>query len=265
MNMEKAKVVILCGGRGTRLHEETEFRPKPMVLIGNRPILWHIMKTYSYYGYKDFILCLGYKGYMIKEYFLNYELINNDFTIELGGSGKVEVHSSHPEHDWRVTLADTGINSMTGARIKKIERYVDSNIFMITYGDAVTDLNIKKLVSFHKAHGRIATVTGVSPSSRFGELVVKNNQVVEFSEKPQTKEGLINGGFFVCDRRLFEYVSEDEDCIFERQPLERLAREEKLMVYVHKGFWQCMDTYRDMQVLNSYWDSDNPPWKFWED
>jgi len=257
------KVVILCGGRGTRLKEETEFRPKPLVRIGNKPVLWHIMKIYAHYGFKDFILCLGYKGDMIKEYFLNYGIMNSDFTIQLGNRNNIQFHSNHQEEDWSVTLADTGEKAETGARIKRIEKYIDSDLFMVTYGDGVANLNIKELLKFHKAHRKIGTMTGVHPSSRFGELVIKDNRVVEFNEKPQVKEGLINGGFFVFNKEFFNYLKEDDNCYLERQPLEKLAKEGELMVYPLDGFWQCVDTYRELEVLNNLWKFPNPPWKVW--
>ena len=257
------KVVILCGGRGTRLKEETEFRPKPLVRIGNKPVLWHIMKIYAHYGFKDFILCLGYKGDMIKEYFLNYEITNNDFTIQLGNRNNIKFHNSHQEKDWSVTLADTGEEAQTGARIKRIEKYIDSDLFMVTYGDGVANLNIKELLKFHQAHKKIGTMTGVHPSSRFGELVIKDNQVLQFNEKPQVKEGLINGGFFVFNKEFFNYLKENDNCYLERQPLEKLAKESELMVYPLDGFWQCVDTYRELELLNNLWKSPNPPWKVW--
>jgi len=257
------KVVILCGGRGTRLKEETEFKPKPLVEIGDRPILWHIMKIYAHYGFSDFILCLGYKGDMIKEYFLNYEAMSNDFTVHLGSHNRIDFHSKHTEHGWKVTLADTGEEAQTGARIKKIEKYLDREPFMVTYGDGVADINMKKLLDFHRGHGLIGTVTGVHPSSRFGELVVTDNNVVDFNEKPQVKRGLINGGFFVFEKEFLNYLSEDNGCYLEREPLERLTSEEKLMAYVHDGFWQSVDTYRELELLNASWRSANPPWKVW--
>ena len=261
---QNMKVVILCGGLGTRLKEETDYRPKPMVEIDRKPVLWHIMKIYSAYGFKDFILCLGYKGELIKNYFYNYEILNNDFTVELGNYKHIEIHSSHGEKGWRVTLADTGKNAMTGARVKRIERYIDGDLFMLTYGDGVADIDIKKLLEFHKSHGKIGTVTGVHPSSRFGELVVESDKVKEFSEKPQIKEGFINGGFFVFNKEFFEYLKDDDDCTLEGEPLERLASDGELMIYKHKGFWQCMDTYRDMTLLNNIWKTQSP-WKVWKE
>jgi len=257
------KVVILCGGRGTRLREETEYRPKPMVAIGGRPILWHIMKIYAYYGFKDFIICLGYKGNMIKEYFLNYEAMNNDFTIQLGNYSNIQFHSNHQERDWCVTLADTGEEAQTGARVKRIEKYIDGDLFMLTYGDGVANINIKELVEYHKSHGKIGTMTGVHPSSRFGELVIKDNKICVFNEKPQVKEGLINGGFFVFNKEFLKYLKEDDNCYLEKEPLESLAADGELMVYPHDGFWQCVDTYRELELLNNLWKSRNPPWKVW--
>jgi len=263
--MEKIKVVILCGGMGTRLREETEYKPKPMVEIGGKPILWHIMKIYAHQGFKDFILCLGYKGEMIKSYFYNYEILNNDFTIELGNYKRIEIHSNHKEKGWRVTLADTGERALKGARIKRIEKYVSGDLFMLTYGDGVADINLHELLAFHKSHGRIGTVTGVRPPSRFGEMMIKDNRVVAFTEKPQVSEGLINGGFFIFNRKIFDYLSDDDNCDFEVGPLERLAKDGELMVYEHKGEWACMDTYRDMLYLNKLWESGKAFWRIWGD
>ena len=257
------KVVILCGGRGTRIKEETEFRPKPLVEIGGRPILWHIMKIYAHYGFKDFILCLGYKGNMIKDYFLRYEAMNNDFTIRLGKCNSIQFHSNHQECDWNVTLVNTGEEAQTGARIKRIEKYIDSDLFMVTYGDGVANINLEELLEFHKSHNKTGTVTGVHPSSRFGDLVIKDRQVVEFSEKPQVKRGFINGGFFIFNKRFFNYLTEDSNCYLEKEPLEGLSTKKELMVYIHDGFWQCVDTYRELELLNSLWRSPNPPWKVW--
>lgn len=257
------KVVILCGGRGTRLREETEIRPKPLVEIGGKPILWHIMKIYAYYGFNDFILSLGYKGEMIKDYFLNYEMRNNDFTISLSNRGNIEFHTNHQEKDWKVTLIDTGLNAQTGTRIKRAEKYIDEDLFMVTYGDGVGNINIEKLLKFHKSHKRIGTVTAVRPSSRFGELAIKGSAVKEFSEKPQTKQGFINGGFFVFDKNFFNYLSNEDDCFLERKPLEKLAKDNQLSVYLHRDFWQCMDTQREVGILNKLWESKNPPWKVW--
>lgn len=258
------KVIILCGGLGTRLREETEFRPKPMVKIGSKPILWHIMKIYAHYGFKDFILCLGYKGEVIKEYFYNYDILNNDFTTELGNHKNIEIHSTPDEKGWRVTLVDTGPKTLKGARIKKIQKYVDEDTFMLTYGDAVANINLNELLAFHKMHGRIGTVTGVRPPSRFGELVPKNNHVVSFTEKPQVSNGLINGGFFVFNRKIFDYLSDDENCDLEIGPLEKLAKDGELLVYEHKGNWTCMDTYRETEYLNELWHNLKAFWKIWD-
>jgi len=257
------KVVILCGGIGTRLKEETEFKPKPIVKIGNRPILWHIMKIYAHYGYKDFILCLGYKGEMIKEYFYNYEVMNNDFTLTLGKSNSLKVYHSHEEEGWNVTLVDTGDKALKGARLKRIEKYVDGEIFMVTYGDGVANIDINTLLNFHKSHGKLATVTGVNPLARFGELKVKGHQVISFFEKPQESGNLINGGFFVFNRRIFDYLEDRNDCDLEYGPLEKIATEGQLMVYKHNKFWACMDTIRDMEYLNKLWNESRAEWKVW--
>jgi glucose-1-phosphate cytidylyltransferase len=260
---ENIKVVILCGGRGTRMEEETELKPKPMVEIGGKPILWHIMKIYAHYGFNEFILCLGYKGEVIKEYFINYEIMNGDFTLELG-SNRIYFHNRSKEREWKITFADTGEKAQTGARVKRIEKYIKEDLFMLTYGDGVADINIKDLVEFHRSHGKIGTVTGVHPSSRFGELEIEGNKVIKFGEKPQVKAGFINGGFFVFKREFFKYLREEDDCYLEREPLERLAEEGELNVYLHEGFWQCMDTKRELDILNKLWMSNNAPWRVWE-
>lgn len=263
--MKNIKVVILCGGRGTRLREETEVRPKPLVEVGNRPILWHIMKTYSYYGFKDFVLCLGYKGDLIKDYFLNYEAMNNDFTISLGNRNMVTFHNSHFEKDWNVTLVNTGDRTQTGGRIKKIEEYVDGETFMVTYGDGVGNINIKDLLEFHKKNETVGTLTGVHPASRFGELLVKGKNIVRFNEKPLVSEGFVNGGYFVFKKKFFSYLSSDDDCALEADPLEKLAACGQLNVYKHEGFWQCMDTQRELDILNDLWKKDKAYWKVWKD
>lgn len=264
--MKDVQTVILAGGFGTRLREQTEFIPKPMVSIGTKPILWHIMKIYSHYGYKRFVICLGYKGEIIKEYFFHYRIRNSDFTIHLGNKEKeyVHIHDKHNKDDWEVTLTDTGLRAMTGARIKRIERYIDTDIFFVTYGDGVANIDLNKLMDFHLSHGKLATITGVRPPSRFGELITDDKRVVEFSEKPQVGSSLINGGFFVFNRGVFSYLSEDDQCTLERTPLERLAKDGELMVYQHTDFWQCMDTLRDLNLLNEYWKSGDAPWKTWE-
>ncbi len=257
------KVVLLCGGMGTRLREETEFRPKPMVEIGRKPILWHIMKIYSSQGFKEFILCLGYKGEMIKEYFLNFELMNSDFTISYGNKSNIEMHNSYSKEDWKVSLVDTGLYTMSGSRIKKIAPYLDGDVFMMTYGDGVADINIQKLLAFHMSHGKKATVTGVKPLARFGELTTVGSQVMQFSEKSQIREGYINGGFFVFNRKVLEYIDEGDDCNFERGPMERLAEDGQLMVFFHDGYWHCMDTFRDLTLLQEEWEKSRPAWKIW--
>lgn len=254
------KVVILCGGMGTRLREETEFKPKPMLEIGDKPILWHIMKTYSFYGFEDFVLCLGYKGEMIKDYFYHYKMRNNDYSINLG-SGDIRILNSHEENNWNVILANTGPYTMTGARIKKIEKYVEDDIFMVTYGDGVTDLNINELLKYHQKHGKIGTVTGVHPPSRYGELRLEDDRVISFDEKPDTGVAPISGGYFVFNKEMFDYLDDNESCVLEREPLSNLARDGQLKVYNHRGFWQCMDTYRDMMFLNDLWKSDSAPWR----
>ncbi len=260
---KKVKVVILCGGKGTRLREETELKPKPLIEIGHRPILWHIMKSYAYFGFTDFVLCVGYKGSMIKDYFLNYEAMNNDFTVCLGQKNKIKFHTNHRECGWNVTVVDTGDDTQTGARVKKVEKYIDTDTFMLTYGDGVCDVNIKELLKFHQQQNKIGTVTGVHPSSRFGELIIEGKSVKDFSEKPQTTKGFINGGFFVFEKKFFDYLDSEENCLLERQPLEDLANDKQLSVYLHEGFWQCMDTRREMDMLNKMWEDNKAPWKRW--
>lgn len=257
------KVVILCGGFGTRLREETEFRPKPMVNIGEKPILWHIMKYYSQFGFQDFTLALGYKGEMIKNYFCHYELMNNDVTIALGQPENICIHHSHDEAGWKITLADTGERALKGARLKKIERYITDETFMMTYGDGLADLDIKALLAFHKAHGKLATVTGINPASRFGEFKIDDEKVTSFTEKPRNGDDYVNAGFFVFNRPIFDYLSTDELCDLEMGALERIAKEGQLMVYKHRGFWACMDTLRDTEYLNSLWDNNQAKWKIW--
>lgn len=255
------KVVILCGGLGTRLREETEFRPKPMVEIGGRPILWHIMKSYAHYGYNDFVLCLGYKGDSIRDYFFNYEIRNRDVTITLGSS-HLEIHNDHPEVGWRITLAETGEKTLTGGRLKQAATYLNDDLFMATYGDGVADIDIKGLVAFHEQHGKLSTVTAVHPASRFGELAIESGIVKVFREKPQVHEGWINGGFFVFQREVLDLISGDEESL-EGGLLTKLASMKELAVYQHPGFWQCMDTYREMELLNELWRSNKAPWAVW--
>jgi glucose-1-phosphate cytidylyltransferase len=256
------KVVMLCGGLGTRLREETEFRPKPMVEIGGRPILWHIMKLYAHYGYQDFVLCLGYRGNMIKEYFLNYEAMNNDFTICLGRESRIQFNGLHAEQDFRVTLVDTGMDSMTGGRIKRIQKYVEDGPFMVTYGDGLADLDISRLVAFHRSHGKLATVTTVRPVSRFGSVALDHeDDVTRFLEKPRS-DGWISSGFFVFEPEVFSYLGGD-DCMLEREPLGNLAAGGQLKAFRHNGFFYAMDTYREYQHLNQLWSSGHAPWKLW--
>lgn len=260
------KAIILCGGQGTRLREHTEVRPKPMVEIGGKPIVWHIMKLYAFHGVKDFILCLGYKAHVIKDYFLNYRAMNCDFTVTLGDKGGIRLHDDADDReDWNVTLADTGEDTMTGARVLRAARYLDDadDTFMVTYGDGLSDVNVRAVLEFHKSHGGCATITGVRPPSRFGELETEGNRVVAFSEKPQIGQGLINGGFLCLNRRFLKYLTADAGCMLERQPLEACARDGELRVFEHPGFWQCMDTYRDWQSLEAQWSSGNAPWNVW--
>ncbi|MFZ9090005.1 MAG: glucose-1-phosphate cytidylyltransferase [Planctomycetaceae bacterium] len=258
------KAMILCGGQGTRMREETEYRPKPLVDIGGRPILWHIMKIYAHYGIRDFILCLGYRGSMIKEYFLQYEAINNDFTIPLGATGEIEFHGTHSEQGIRVTLADTGLHSMTGGRVQKAARYIDDDTFLLTYGDGVADIDISALIEFHHSHGKLATMTAMQPVSRFGLLdVAESGSVRSFVEKPQT-EDWASAGFFVLNRKVVEYLDGPE-CVFEQAPLQRLAADGQLMAYRHRGYFFAMDTYREYQYLNKVWDQGEAPWKVWDE
>lgn len=261
------EVVLLCGGLGTRLREETEFRPKPMVNIGSRPILWHIMKIFATQGHTDFVLALGYKGEMIKDYFLNYEAMNNDITLELGRAASTQLHSCHEECGWKITLASTGEKALKGARLKKVEKYVTGDTFLLTYGDGVANVDLDRLVAFHKAHGKMVTLSGVNPASRFGELKLDGDRVARFHEKPegpgQGQDKYINGGYMVMNRAIFDRVTEDDFCDLEYGPLERLAEEGDLMVYRHHGFWSCMDTLRDTEYLNKLWAEGRAGWKIW--
>ena len=258
------KTIILCGGLGTRLREETEYRPKPMVEIGGRPILWHIMKLYAHYGLTEFVLCLGYKGDLIKEYFLNYEAMNNDFSMQLGNASKISVHSSHDEQHFHVTLADTGDDALTGTRIKRVEQYIDDDQFLVTYGDGLSDVNLEKLLQFHASHGKLATVTTVQPQSRFGVLDIDAEQRVNgFIEKPKM-DSWINAGFFVFNKEVFNYINNDPTCALEQEPLRTLAHDGQLMAYRHDGFFYAMDTYREYLHLNELWDSGVSPWAVWK-
>jgi len=259
------KVVILCGGQGTRIRDVADNIPKPMIPVGGLPILWHIMKYYAHYGHKEFVLCLGYKAGVIKEFFLNYEAMTRDFTVQLG-EGIKEYHSVHAESDWSVTLADTGLETMTGGRVSRIRKFIgDDDNFLLTYGDGLGDIDIEKSIAFHRSHGRILTVTGVRPPGRFGEIVGDTSGLVtEFNEKPQATGGLISGGFFVCRKELFSYLENRESLVFEAEPIRQLVRDEELMVYQHAGFWQPMDTYRDYSLLNGMIERGNAPWRVWE-
>ena len=255
------KVIILAGGYGTRLGNITEAIPKPMVKIGNKPILWHIMKIYASYGYKDFILSLGYKAEIIKEYFYNYNAYSNDYTIDLG-SKEITKLRNHDESDWSVTLVDTGIDTLKGARVKRIEEHLD-DVNMLTYGDGVADIDIEKLVKLHNSHDKIVTISGVHPPARFGEIIEENGRLISFEEKPQTSIGLINGGFMVFDKKLLQYLNTNEKCDLEYGPFDVLAKEEQIMVYKHTGKWECVDTERDLKHLNKLWDDKNAFWKNW--
>jgi len=257
------KTVILAGGFGTRLSEETKQIPKPMVFIGDRPIIWHIMKSYSQYGYNDFIICLGYKGYVLKEWFANYFLHNNDITIDVR-KNIVEIHHDISE-PWKVTLVETGLHSQTGSRIKQIQKYVGNERFMLTYGDGVSDVNIEDLVSYHKENGKILTVTAFKPIGRFGSLNIdENGSVNSFTEKPAGDGIWINAGFFVCEPELFTYLPDDNSCIFEKEPMETLAQNGKMQAFKHSGFWRPMDTLRDNFELNDMWNKGQAPWKIWK-
>jgi glucose-1-phosphate cytidylyltransferase len=259
------KTVILCGGYGTRIRDVAENIPKPMIPVGEIPILWHIMKYYANWGHKDFVLCLGYQSYVIKDFFLNYKTRISDFTLNLDGKSSIKYHNMLEEADWNVTFAETGINSMTGARVKKIQKYVDDEDFMLTYGDGLGDIDLKKLLAFHKSHGKILTVTGVRPAGRFGELLSdKKGKVVEFNEKPQSGAGVISGGFFVCKKEIFKYLNNKEDLVLEKEPMINLVKDKQMMVYKHDGFWQPMDTYREYKLLNELYYKGEAPWVIWK-
>ena len=257
------KVVIFAGGKGTRISEESHLRPKPMIEVGGKPILWHIMKMYESYGHNEFIICLGYKGYMIKEYFLNYYFHNADVTVNLENN-EVEVHKNKAE-SFKVTLVDTGLETMTGGRLKRVQQYVGNEEFMLTYGDGVCDVNMEEQLKFHREHGKLATMTIVQPGSRFGMLDIDNDNVVRsFTEKPKEDGAWINGGFFILKPEIFNYLHDDaDDIMWERQPLEDITADGQLTAYKHSGFWKCMDTLRDNQDLNRMWNVD-PRWKTWE-
>lgn len=256
------KTIILAGGVGTRLAEETEIRPKPMVEIGHRPILWHILKIYAHHGYNDFLIALGYKGEHIKRYMADYASLSTNLTVDLG-KGTIEAHAQDGDiEDWRVALIDTGRHTETGGRMLKLAPYVEDDTFMMTFGDGVSDVDIHNLVSFHRSHGKLATLTAVRPPARFGHVELEGNSVAVFSEKPQVGEGWINGGFFVLEPGVLDYI-DGEETHFQKEPLERLAEDGQLMAYQHTSFWQCMDTLRDRILLQQLWDSDEAPWKVW--
>lgn len=257
------KVVILAGGLGTRISEESHLKPKPMIGIGDRPILWHIMKIYSAQGFNDFIICLGYKQYIVKEFFADYFLHTSDITFDLA-KNEMTVHKNTSE-PWRVTLVDTGLNTMTGGRIKRVKDYIGNEPFMLTYGDGVANVDLNKLLAFHKSNGKIGTITAINLAQRFGVLdISEENKVLAFREKQDSDKSVINGGFMVMNPEIFDYIDGDET-VFEQKPLETLAAQGSLMAYPHQGFWQCMDTQRDKQYLEKLWESGNAPWKIWED
>ena len=261
------KVVILCGGKGTRLRdlrEETEFSPKPLVPIGPMPVLWHIMKTYSHYGFKDFILCLGYKGEMIKDYFLNFEEMTNDFTLDLRSKNKrVVYHKKESLENWRITFVDTGAEAQTGARVYRIRDFVkDDKEFLLTYSDGVADIDMRKLLSYHREKNKILTVSGVRTASAFGLIEHKNGLVKTFREKPKTQD-VISGGVFVCKNAIFTYLEDDDRCVFEDKPMKRLAEQSQLALYQHEGFWSCMDTRKHVDELNRIWQTGKVPWRVW--
>lgn len=260
MNM---KTVILCGGYGTRIRDVSENIPKPMIPIGDRPILWHIMKYYAQFGYKNFVLCAGYKGQVIKDFFFNYEMHTKDFQISLGGKKPIIYLGTTDEDDWEVSVCNTGLNTMTGARIKKIQSMITDDDFFLTYGDGLGDVDLDKLLDFHKSHKKVLTVTGVRPPGRFGEITSENGLVRSFNEKPQVTGGMISGGFFVANRRIFNYLNDDEGLVFEEGPIKKLINDEELMVFRHDGFWQPMDTHREFLLLNSLLKGGGAPWVKW--
>ncbi|MCL1984504.1 MAG: glucose-1-phosphate cytidylyltransferase [Methanomassiliicoccaceae archaeon] len=256
------KAVILAGGLGTRISEESHLRPKPMIEIGGQPILWHIMKIYSHYGVNDFIICAGYKQYVIKEYFADYFLHCSDITFDFSDDGKTQIHSNVSE-PWKVTVVDTGLETMTGGRIKRIQKYVGNETFMLTYGDGVADLNIKELLAFHKKCGKYATLAAVRPDGRFGMLDLKGNTVSSFKEKAVEDAGWVNGGFMILEPEVFDYIKDGDKTVFEKGPLENLSAEGQLAAFKHPGFWQCMDTLRDKERLEELWKTEKAPWKLW--
>jgi glucose-1-phosphate cytidylyltransferase len=260
------KVVILCGGRGTRIRDVSDVIPKPLLPIGQQPILWHIMKIYAHYGLKDFVLCLGYNGWKIKEYFLNFHAMTRDFTVTLDGTSSVQFHSESEVVDWNVTLVDTGDLAMTGARLWNVRKYLkDEDEFCLTYGDGVADIDIAASIAFHRAQGKVATIAGVHPASRFGEIVLDGDAVTHFNEKPNIREGRINGGFMVFDgRRVWDYLWPEESLSLETEPLPAMAKDGQMASFRHDGFWQCMDTAREFKLLNDIWHDGKAPWKVWD-
>jgi glucose-1-phosphate cytidylyltransferase len=256
------KVTILAGGAGTRLAEETTTKPKPMVEIGGRPILWHIMKHYSHYGYNEFVIALGYKGEYIKKYLIDYYSLHSNLTVKTR-NGDVQMHESESHPDWTVNLIDTGLETLTGGRIKRLAPYLSNGTFMLTWGDGVSDVDLHALLKFHQSHGKLATLTAVRPTARYGHLELDGNVVKEFSEKPQTSEGWINGAFFVLEPGVFDYI-EGDHTQWEKEPMEQLAKDGQLMAYRHTGFWQCMDTLREKHILNKMWHSGKAPWRIWD-
>jgi glucose-1-phosphate cytidylyltransferase len=264
-SIEEIPVVILAGGMGTRLREETERVPKPLVEIGEKPILWHIMKIYGHHGFRRFVLCLGYKSWQIKEFFLRYREQVSDFTIAMNHEHRPVFHDGHADEDWTVTCAETGLKTATGARLWRVRDYVTTDTFMFTYGDGIGNVDVRALLDFHFQEGRIGTVTGVHPTSRYGEMRVADRRAVEFNEKPTMPEGFVSGGFFVFQREFFEYLNDDPDLFFEHAPLQNLARDGELAVFPHEDFWMGMDTYRDFKELNELWSAEKAPWKVWSD
>lgn len=257
------KTVILAGGLGTRISEESHLKPKPMIEIGGKPILWHIMKIYSHYGHHDFIICCGYKGYMVKEYFADYYLHCSDVTFDFTADNKMIIHNNVAE-PWRVTIVDTGVNSQTGARIKRVEKYIGNETFMLTYGDGVSNVDINQLLQYHRQHGKYATMTATQPGGRFGVLdIEENQQISKFVEKSKEDGGWINAGFMVLEPEVFQYIADKESTVFEQEPLETLARNGQLVAYKHDGFWQCMDTQRDKGILEQLWNTQKAPWYIW--
>ncbi|MCM1174351.1 MAG: glucose-1-phosphate cytidylyltransferase [Blautia sp.] len=256
------KVVILAGGFGTRISEESHLKPKPMIEIGGKPVLWHIMKEYAYYGFYEFVICCGYKQHVIKEWFNDYYLHNSDITFDFSNGGKMTVHNNVAE-PWKVTLVDTGLHTMTGGRIKRIKEYIGDETFMLTYGDGVADVDIAETLKFHREHGKMVTMTAIRPEGRFGVLDIDSNSTIKaFREKSKSDSGWINAGYMVLNPQIFDYI-DDDSTVFEREPLERVAGENQLVAYRHKGFWQCMDTQRDKQKLEEMWAANKAPWKVW--